>query len=223
MSILTANNVEYTYRTRYQTVKALQGVSCEFEPGQAYAIVGRSGSGKTTLLSLLAGLDLPDSGEIAFEGQQTRELDRDQYRREKVSVVYQAFHLFPLLTALENVMYPMELSGVKHKEAKARAKELLRRVELPEKIEKQYPKMMSGGEQQRVAIARALASNAKVLLADEPTGNLDSENSKNIIDILLKLAHEEGRCVILITHDNEIAAQADHVLRLKDGAVVEAA
>lgn len=223
MSILKATNVEYTYRTRYQTVHALQGVTCEFEPGQAYAIVGRSGSGKTTLLSLLAGLDLPDSGEITFEGKQTGQMDRDRYRRENVSVVYQAFHLFPLLTALENVMYPMELSGVKPKEARERAKALLRQVELPESVDRQYPKMMSGGEQQRVAIARALASNAKVLLADEPTGNLDSENSKNIIDILLRLAHEEGRCVILITHDNEIAEQADHVLRLKDGAVVSAA
>lgn len=222
MSILTATNVEYTYRTRYQTVRALQGVSCEFEPGKAYAIVGRSGSGKTTLLSLLAGLDLPDTGEIAFEGKPTTQLDRDKYRRENVSVVYQAFHLFPLLTALENVMYPMELSGMKPKEAKARAKELLRQVGLPESVGKQFPKMMSGGEQQRVAIARALASNAKVLLADEPTGNLDSENSQNIIDILLRLAHQEGRCVILITHDNDIAAQADCTLRLKDGAVVAA-
>ena len=223
MSILTAKNVEYTYRTRYQTVHALQGVSCEFELGQAYAIVGRSGSGKTTLLSLLAGLDLPDTGEIAFEGEKTSQMNRDLYRREKVSVVYQAFHLFPLLTALENVMYPMELSGTKPKEAKKRAKALLRQVGLPESVDKQYPKMMSGGEQQRVAIARALASSAKVLLADEPTGNLDSQNSQNIIDILLRLAHEEGRCVILITHDNEIAGQADHILRLKDGAVVGAA
>ncbi len=222
MSILTATNVEYTYRTRYQTVHALQGVSCEFEPGKAYAIVGRSGSGKTTLLSLLAGLDLPDAGEIAFDGVPTTQLDRDKHRRENVSVVYQAFHLFPLLTALENVMYPMELAGVKPKEAKARAKALLRQVELPESVDKQFPKMMSGGEQQRVAIARALASNAKVLLADEPTGNLDSENSQNIIDILLRLAHEEGRCVILITHDNDIAAQADYTLRLKDGAVIAA-
>lgn len=221
MSILTAANVEYTYRTRYQTVRALRGISCSFQPGAAYAIVGRSGSGKTTLLSLLAGLDLPDSGEIAFEGVPTTQLDRDRYRREKVSVVYQAFHLFPLLTALENVMYPMELTGARHKEAKEKAKALLRQVELPGTIEKQFPKMMSGGEQQRVAIARALASNAQVLLADEPTGNLDSENSRNIIDILLRLAHDEGRCVILITHDNEIAAQADHILRLKDGQVME--
>ena len=111
---------------------------------------------------------------------------------------------------------------MKPKEAKARAKELLRQVGLPESVGKQFPKMMSGGEQQRVAIARALASNAKVLLADEPTGNLDSENSQNIIDILLRLAHQEGRCVILITHDNDIAAQADCTLRLKDGAVVAA-
>ncbi len=221
MSILTATNVEYTYRTRYQTVHALQGVTCSFQPGSAYAIVGRSGSGKTTLLSLLAGLDLPDSGEIAFENVPTTQLDRDKYRREHVSVVYQAFHLFPLLTALENVMYPMELTGARHKEAKEQARALLQQVELPLSVEKQFPKMMSGGEQQRVAIARALASNAKVLLADEPTGNLDSENSKNIIDILLRLAHDEGRCVILITHDNDIAAQADHILRLKDGQVIE--
>lgn len=221
MSILTVTDVSYTYRTRYQTVHALNGVSCSFELGKIYAIVGRSGSGKTTLLSLLAGLDLPDSGEIRYEGASTSQLNRDQYRRGNVSVVYQAFHLFPLLNALENVMYPMELSGRKPKEAKNRARELLQMVGLPEAIEKQFPKMMSGGEQQRVAIARALASDAKVILADEPTGNLDSENGKNIIDILIRLAHEEGRCVILITHDNDIASQTDSILRLNDGKLME--
>lgn len=220
MSILTAKNVEYTYRTRYQTVHALQGVSCEFELGQAYAIVGRSGSGKTTLLSLLAGLDLPDTGEIAFEGEKTSQMNRDLYRREKVSVVYQAFHLFPLLTALENVMYPMELSGTKPKEAKKRAKALLRQVGLPESVDKQYPKMMSGGEQQRVAIARALASSAKVLLADEPTGNLDADTAKGIVAIFKELAHEDGKCVIAVTHSLEFSAQADVVVRLENHKLI---
>lgn len=222
MSILTANEVTYTYRTRYQTVHALNGVNCSFEPGKIYAIVGRSGSGKTTLLSLLAGLDLPDSGEISFNGTSTAKLNRDKYRRSDVAVVYQAFNLFPLLNALENVTYPMELSGRKTKEARARGKELLKLVGLPEGVAKQFPKMMSGGEQQRVSIARALASDAKVILADEPTGNLDSENSQNIIDILIRLAHEENRCVILITHDPDIAAQADCTLHLKDGVLAEA-
>ncbi len=220
MSILTAKDVTYTYRTRYQTVHALNGVSCEFELGEMAALVGRSGSGKTTLLSLLAGLDLPDTGEVLYSGSPTAQLDRDKYRRQEVAVVYQAFHLFPLLTALENVTYPMELSGVKGKAAREKARQLLELVGLPQTIAGQFPKMMSGGEQQRVAIARALASDAKVILADEPTGNLDSENSQNIIDILLRLAHEEGRCVVLITHDNEIAAQADRVFHLKDGRIV---
>lgn len=222
MSILTADRVAYTYRTRYQTVHALNGVSCSFDTGKTYAIVGRSGSGKTTLLSLLAGLDLPESGEVLFEGASTAKLDRDQYRRQDVAVVYQAFNLFPLLNALENVTYPMELAGKKPKEAREKAARLLELVGLPETVGKQFPKMMSGGEQQRVAIARALASDAKVILADEPTGNLDSENSRNIIDILLRLAHEEDRCVILITHDNDIAAQADHILHLKDGVLEQA-
>lgn len=221
MSILNANSVAYTYRTRYQTVHALKDVSCSFETGKIYAIVGRSGSGKTTLLSLLAGLDLPDAGEVLYENTSTAKLDRDRYRRRDVSVVYQAFHLFPLLNALENVTYPMELSGVKPKEARKRAAGLLELVGLPESAGRQFPKMMSGGEQQRVAIARALASEAKVILADEPTGNLDSENSRNIIEILIRLAHEEGRCVILITHDQEIAAQTDHILHLKDGVLAE--
>ena len=154
MSILTAKDVTYTYRTRYQTVHALNGVSCEFELGEMAALVGRSGSGKTTLLSLLAGLDLPDTGEVLYGGSPTAQLDRDKYRRQEVAVVYQAFHLFPLLTALENVTYPMELSGVKGKAAREKARHLLELVGLPQTIAGQFPKMMSGGEQQRVAIAR---------------------------------------------------------------------
>lgn len=216
MSVLAVSDVKYAYQSRYRVVNVLNDVSCSFEMGKFYAIVGKSGSGKTTLLSLLAGLDLPVSGDIFYEGSSLKELNRDQYRRQEVSVIYQAFHLFPLLNALENVMYPMELNHKKGKEAAQTAKELLRRVGLPESIEKQLPARMSGGEQQRVAIARALASQAKVILADEPTGNLDSENGQNIVEILLALAHEEGKCVI-ITHDEEIAGKADVVYTMRDG------
>ena len=217
MSVLAVSDVKYAYQSRYRVVNVLNDVSCSFEMGKFYAIVGKSGSGKTTLLSLLAGLDLPVSGDIYYEGSSLKELNRDQYRRQEVSVIYQAFHLFPLLNALENVMYPMELNHKKGKEAAQTAKELLRRVGLPESIEKQLPARMSGGEQQRVAIARALASQAKVILADEPTGNLDSENGQNIVEILLALAHEEGKCVIIITHDEEIAGKADVVYTMRDG------
>ena len=217
MSVLAVSDVKYAYQSRYRVVNVLNDVSCSFEMGKFYAIVGKSGSGKTTLLSLLAGLDLPVSGDIFYEGSSLKELNRDQYRRQEVSVIYQAFHLFPLLNALENVMYPMELNHKKGKEAAQTAKELLRRVGLPESIEKQLPARMSGGEQQRVAIARALAYQAKVILADEPTGNLDSENGQNIVEILLALAHEEGKCVIIITHDEEIAGKADVVYTMRDG------
>lgn len=217
MSVLTVSHVKYAYQSRYRVVNVLNDVSCSFEMGKFYAIVGKSGSGKTTLLSLLAGLDLPGSGEIAYNDRSLKELNRDRYRRQEVSVIYQAFHLFPLLNALENVMYPMELNHRKGKEAAQAARELLRRVGLPESIEKQLPARMSGGEQQRVAIARALASQAKVILADEPTGNLDSENGQNIVEILLALAHEEGKCVIIITHDEEIAGKADVVYTMRDG------
>lgn len=217
MEILSLCHVSYSYQSRYLTVHAVQDVSCSFETGKFYALTGPSGSGKTTLLSLLAGLDLPTQGEVLFSGSSTAQIDRDRYRRESVSVVYQAFNLFQPLTALENVQYPMQLRHLPRAETKETAKKLLARVGLPPKIEKQYPAMMSGGEQQRVAVARALAAGGRVLLADEPTGNLDSANSENIIAILRALAHEEGLCVIVVTHDPHIAEQADHVYLMRDG------
>ncbi|MBD5516965.1 MAG: ABC transporter ATP-binding protein [Lachnospiraceae bacterium] len=217
METVRVEHVNYTYRTKYQSVEALKDVSCSFEDGAMYAIVGKSGSGKSTLLSLLAGLDLPSGGSIYVEGEDLKTMDRDSYRRDTASVVYQAFHLFPLLTALENVMYPMELKGVKRKQAAKRAKELLLQVGLPETICRQFPKMMSGGEQQRVAIARALAVDGKILLADEPTGNLDSENERRIVEILYKIAHEAGYTVIVITHNEKVAAAADHRYQMEDG------
>ena len=220
MSTLALQNVTYTYQTQYQKVDALKGISHRFDAGLLHAVVGRSGSGKTTLLSLMAGLDLPTSGEVLCGGVSTADMPLEQYRREKVAVIYQSFRLFPLLTVAENVMYPMELRGIEPREARTRAAELTARVGLPDTALDRYPTMLSGGEQQRVAIARALGMETKILLADEPTGNLDTANSDNIFRILQQLAHEEGYCVIVVTHDMALAAKADRILELRDGAVV---
>ena len=220
MSILTANEVVYEYRNAYQTVRAVNGVSCEFEQGLVYAIVGSSGSGKTTFLSLLAGLDVPTSGTIALDGQSTAELDRDEYRLNHVSVIYQNFNLFQHLTVLENAAYPLYVRKVGGKEADAVAREKLLQVGLKEDQLGRLPNMLSGGEQQRVAIARALASGSEIILADEPTGNLDSTNSQNIVEILHRLAHENDRCVIIVTHDPAVAEAADVVLNMKDGKLI---
>lgn len=217
MERIIAESVSYSYQNKYQTVEAVKEVSCVFESGKLYAITGESGSGKSTFLSLLAGLDCPDSGRILVDGVDLNETDRDAYRREKVSVIYQAFHLFPLLTAVENVMYPMELRGVPRKEARAQARKYLEDVGLTEKLFDQYPKMMSGGEQQRTAVARAMASGGKIVLADEPTGNLDTENEEKIVGLLTSLAHERDFVVIMVTHNREIAERADVRLVMKDG------
>lgn len=223
MEQITLHHVSYSYRTKYQTVQAVKDATCSFETGKVYAITGESGSGKSTLLSLLAGLDLPDSGELIVDGTDMREKNRDAYRRREASVVYQAFHLLPLLTVEENVMVPMELAGVPKTTRRTRAAEFLEKVGLPKETHRKFPRMMSGGQQQRVAIARSLASGSKILLADEPTGNLDTENGQNVVDILLKLAHEEGYLVIMVTHNHDVAAQADRTYSMKDGVLALAA
>lgn len=220
MHALELCNVSYTYQTQYQKVEALRSISTSFDQGKVYAIVGKSGSGKTTLLSLLAGLDLPSQGEVLCQGTPTSQVKLETYRREQVAVIYQNFRLFPLLTVEENVMYPMELRGMKSKEARTKAQALIERVGLPEAVSQRFPTMLSGGEQQRVAIARALGMDTHILLADEPTGNLDTSNSENIFSLLQGLAHQEGYCVILVTHDRVLAGKADQVLELRDGQLV---
>ena len=220
MDILELREVGYTYRTQYQQVEALRGVSRGFGPGAVHAIMGRSGSGKTTLLSLMAGLDLPTTGQVLFEGTPTSEMKLEAYRREKAAVIYQNFRLFPLLTVAENVMYPMELRGTRPKQAREKAAALVERVGLPASALDRFPTMLSGGEQQRVAIARALGMETRLLLADEPTGNLDTANGENILTILEELARKEGYCVIVVTHDPAIGRRADDLLELRDGAVV---
>ena len=221
MSILQINDVQYTYQSKYQKVQALRGLTLSFEPGKLYALVGRSGSGKTTLLSLMAGLDLPTGGEIDFEGKPLSGLDRDLYRRDDVAVIYQSYNLLPLLTVEENVAFPLELKKLPREEIRKTAQEKLRLVGLDEGYFKRLPAMLSGGEQQRVAIARALAAQARVILADEPTGNLDTDNASKVIELLRTLAHEQGVCVIVVTHDLSIADRADAVFRLKDGQLDE--
>lgn len=217
MSILELRDAHYTYKSKYQQVHALRGVTCAFDEGSVYAVIGKSGSGKSTMLSLMAGLELPGEGEVLYRGQPTAALELDRYRRESVAVIYQNFRLFPLMTALENVMYPMELCGKHPRESAGRAGELILSTGLPESVFNRYPAMLSGGEQQRVAIARALASGARLLLADEPTGNLDSASSELVVSILEKLAHEQNYCVIIVTHDYGILSHTDHVFRMNDG------
>ena len=221
MQTLTINDVSYTYKSKYQTVKAVDGVNYTFEPGKFYAVIGRSGSGKTTLLSLMAGLDTPSSGSVMFGDKDTKEINRDNFRLEHVSVIYQSLNLFPLLTALENVMFPLEYKGVSKSKARDTAVQKLKSVGIDETKHKRLPSMLSGGEQQRVAIARALAANTEIILADEPTGNLDTENSQNIVELLKNLAKTENVCVIVVTHDMAVADQADTVMKLSDGKVVQ--
>ena len=219
MSELVIENVSYRYKNADRL--ALNGVSCAFKPGQVTAVVGPSGSGKTTPLSIMAGLDRPEEGQVLLNGADLSGMDLDAYRRQDVSVIFQAFQLFPLLTVMENVCYPMELNAVALKDAKERARTLLSSVGIQEEKLRRFPANLSGGEQQRVAIARSLATGAGILLADEPTGNLDGENSRNVVEILTRLAHEEGYCVIIVTHDPAIAEASDVVYHMTDGILLQ--
>lgn len=215
MATLTMENVKYRYRGAEGY--AVKEATCAFVPGQLYAVIGPSGSGKSTMLSMLAGLDLPTEGEVRFDGENLKDMDLDRYRREDISMIFQAFQLFPLLTVMENVCYPMELIGLDKKEARERAAQFLFRVGITREQFRRFPANLSGGEQQRVAIARSLASGARIILADEPTGNLDGANTERILEILMSLAHDDGYCVIVVTHDMEVAGKADVVYRMRDG------
>lgn len=219
MERLLVKNVTYSYQTKYHTIRALNGINTEFELGKLYVITGPSGCGKTTLLSLLAGLDVPEKGSIEWKGETTSTMDRDRFRQDNVSVIFQNYNLFHHLTMLENAAYPLYIRNMPKKEADNVACKKLLVVGLKESQFNRLPNMLSGGEQQRIAIARALVSGSRIILADEPTGNLDSENSKNIVGILKRLAHEENCCVIIVTHDFSVASEADIVYKMCDGRI----
>lgn len=218
--ILSLDNVSYQYSNKYQAVEAVKEVHADFYQGRTYAIIGKSGSGKSTLLSLMAGLALPTNGQVLFRGVPTDKVDLDKYRRQNVALVYQSFNLFPLMTCLENVCFPLELLGKSPKDAAVIGKNYIERVSLPETVCKRFPNMISGGEKQRVAIARALASGAKIILADEPTGNLDTTNGEKIVHLLKDLAHEDNYTVIIVTHDMSITKVVDEVMQMSDGCLL---
>ena len=221
MSVLSVQSVSYSYKTKYQTVQAVKDVSCDLSAGTFYALVGKSGSGKTTLLSLLAGLDTPQSGDIIVGGQSLREIDVDIYRRKQASVIYQSYNLFPLMTVCENVMYPLKLLRHSDADAKKEAQIALEKVGLGESYWKRLPAMLSGGEQQRVAIARTLAVHAQIILADEPTGNLDSKSGGEVMELLQNVWKKMGKALVVITHDSRIARMADRQFQIVDGLLAE--
>ncbi len=218
--LLATENLTKSYRSGDSELVVLDSVSFQAEQGSRLAIMGPSGSGKTTLLGLCAGLDVPTSGTVSLMGfklNAMNEDDRAYLRNQYTGFVFQNFQLLSTLTALENVMVPLELRGERNVESKA--KELLGRVGLGARLH-HYPSQLSGGEQQRVAIARAFITEPRVLFADEPTGNLDEENAKQVVDVLFGINGESKTTLILITHNPELARQADRILEMKGGRVV---
>lgn len=194
----------------------LKGINYEFEKGKLYTIEGSSGSGKTTLLSIMAGLDVQNNGKILYNNKDIRDIGLDNYRRENVSIVFQAYNLINYMTSIENILVAMQISGDIKDKVKT-AKERLINVGFDEDKINRIVSKLSGGEQQRVAIARSIATNPDIILADEPTGNLDSSTEKDIIKIFKDLAHNENKCVIVVTHSNELASKADVNIKLKEG------
>ncbi|CAN7555322.1 ABC transporter ATP-binding protein [Pseudomonas sp. LjRoot71] len=220
-SILTARNLSKVVPSTEGELTILHDLSLELVSGASLAIVGSSGSGKSTLLGLLAGLDLPSSGSVVLAGNDLASLDEDQrarVRAEHVGFVFQSFQLLDSLNALENVMLPLELEG--HADARQRARTLLERVGLGQRLT-HYPRQLSGGEQQRVAIARAFAAEPAVLFADEPTGNLDSHTGERISDLLFELNQERGATLVLVTHDERLAHRCQRLIRLEGGHLVD--
>lgn len=210
-----------SYTLGDEQVNVLKGVDLEIGHGETVAIIGPSGSGKTTLLLLLAGLEQPAAGQLRIDGIPLSELDNDQLadlRRDKMGIIFQSFHLVPSLTALGNVALPIEISG--RTGAREQARTMLEKVGLAAR-ENHYPSQLSGGEQQRVAIARALVHSPKLVLADEPTGNLDLRTGARVTDILFSLNREVGSTLVLVTHDEMIARRCQRVLRLQEGKLVE--
>ncbi len=218
--MIQLNNVTKTVRSGTEDLTILSDVSLEIPDGQFVALTGASGSGKSTLLGLLAGLDAPSSGSITVDGAEITTMSEDglaDLRSQKIGFVFQSFHLIPSLTAFENVLIPMEIRGAR--DAKERAAQLLKDVDLTNRGH-HYPSELSGGEQQRVAIARAFANRPTILLADEPTGNLDSKNGQHIFELMTDLHKQNEITLVLVTHDQALASKAQRQIILRDGRVV---
>lgn len=220
MSLLETKHVDYYYQDGDQRRYILKDASVAFEKGKLYSILGQSGSGKTTFLSLISALDAPKEGTVLLEDKDIKEIGYDYFRRNKISIIFQSYNLVPYLTAAENVLVPMSITDnelpANHQEV---AYNLLDYIGITKDKANRLVNQLSGGEQQRVAIARALATNVDIILADEPTGNLDEEMEQEIVGIFKELAHTHNKCVIMVTHSNEIAQQADERLYLRKGVL----
>ena len=220
-TIIELDNVSKVYNLDSVKVEALKGVDVKINKGEFISIMGASGSGKSTLMHLIGTLDMPTKGEVYLDGINISELNGEKLARlrgEQIGFVFQFFNLYPTLTASENVELPMVIKGVGKKERQKRSAELLNKIGLSERLE-HYPAQLSGGERQRVAIARALANNPSIILADEPTGNLDSKTSKDIMEIFSKL-NKEGKTIVMVTHEHDIASYSKRIIHVKDGRIM---
>ncbi len=218
--LLELQDIHLNYKTESTAVEVIRGVSLKINSNESVAIVGKSGSGKTSLIMLIAGLECPNSGKIIFEGEDISQYSEDRLadiRKRKIGIVFQSFYLIPNYTALENVSLVLEINKVP--DAKKKSMELLEQLGLKDRIN-HFPSQLSGGEQQRVAIARSIILNPKLILADEPSGNLDSENSKLIMSLLFKYCKQNGSSLVLVTHDQMLAKECDRIIEIKDGKII---
>ena len=222
MAELELKEVSYFYESGGKRIDILDKASYSFEKGTLYTIVGPSGSGKTTTLTLAGALEEPKSGCVCFEGKDIREIGYTRYRNSKIGIVFQAYNLLPYLTPLENVLAAMEITSNPIKNKKERARELLTRMGITEDQMKRNINKLSGGEQQRVAIARAVVGRPPLIVADEPTGNLDEDTGKDIVDLLFALKRDEGATLVLVTHDPALAARCDRTIRMRSGLIESA-
>ncbi|MGN0438076.1 MAG: ABC transporter ATP-binding protein [Lachnospiraceae bacterium] len=221
--VIEVNNLHKVFKIGTNKVRALNGVSFKVHEGEFCAIVGTSGSGKSTLLNMLAGLDKPTKGEIIIAGQHIEKMNEKKlvlFRQKNVGFIFQSFNLIGTLTALENVALPLAFRGMAKSKRIKRAQKMIDLVGLKAHA-KHKPNQMSGGQQQRVGMARALVTNPKIMFADEPTGNLDSKTSKEMMDLMRKVVNEQNKTLIMVTHDNSLAAIADRIIRIVDGKIVE--